>query len=95
MGYVADAAYDVAARLYGLRDAPRAAAEMIRRIGLNGREEQLAGELSGGWKQRLALAHRDDREAYTAAKGPFVAQVLGRAGRAVADGPMPPAEAPR
>ncbi len=43
------------ARLYGLRDARRAACEMIARIGLNGREEQLAGELAGGWKQRLAL----------------------------------------
>ena len=43
------------ARLYGLRDARRATADMIQRIGLNGREEQLAGELSGGWKQRLAL----------------------------------------
>src|SRR5258705_2941517 len=43
------------ARLYGLRDARGAARDMIQRIGLNGREEQLAGELSGGWKQRLAL----------------------------------------
>jgi ABC-2 type transport system ATP-binding protein len=43
------------ARLYGLRDARGAAREMIERIGLRGREEQLAGELSGGWKQRLAL----------------------------------------
>src|SRR2546423_8322667 len=42
------------ARLYGLRDARGAAREMIQRIGLSGREEQLAGELSGGWKQRLA-----------------------------------------
>ena len=43
------------ARLYGLRNAKAAAREMIKRIGLTGREEQLAGELSGGWKQRLAL----------------------------------------
>src|SRR6516225_5201622 len=43
------------ARLYGLDDARRAAREMIERLGLGGREEQLAGELSGGWKQRLAL----------------------------------------
>ncbi|MCK1524608.1 MULTISPECIES: ABC transporter ATP-binding protein [unclassified Bradyrhizobium] len=43
------------ARLYGLADARGAARDMIKRIGLAGREEQLAGELSGGWKQRLAL----------------------------------------
>ena len=43
------------ARLYGVPDARGAAREMIGRLGLSGREEQLAGELSGGWKQRLAL----------------------------------------
>jgi ABC-2 type transport system ATP-binding protein len=43
------------ARIYGL-DAPvKSAREMIDRLGLHGREEQLAAQLSGGWKQRLAL----------------------------------------
>jgi ABC-2 type transport system ATP-binding protein len=43
------------ARIYGI-DKPRAAVRAaIERLGLTGREEQLAGELSGGWKQRLAL----------------------------------------
>jgi ABC-2 type transport system ATP-binding protein len=43
------------ARLYGLANPVAAAAAMIQRIGLAGRERQLAAELSGGWKQRLAL----------------------------------------
>jgi ABC-2 type transport system ATP-binding protein len=43
------------ARLYQLPDPAGAARAMIQRLGLGGREEQLAGELSGGWKQRLAL----------------------------------------
>ena len=43
------------ARLYGVRDARGAARDMIARLGLTGRGEQLAGDLSGGWKQRLAL----------------------------------------
>jgi ABC-2 type transport system ATP-binding protein len=43
------------ARVYGLDAPTRAARQMISRLGLDGREEQLAGSLSGGWKQRLAL----------------------------------------
>ncbi|MEJ0077422.1 MAG: ABC transporter ATP-binding protein [Alphaproteobacteria bacterium] len=43
------------ARLYDVPDPVGAARGMIERLGLKGREEQLAGSLSGGWKQRLAL----------------------------------------
>jgi ABC-2 type transport system ATP-binding protein len=42
-------------RIYGLARPRKAARAAIERLGLTGREEQLAGELSGGWKQRLAL----------------------------------------
>jgi ABC-2 type transport system ATP-binding protein len=43
------------ARVFGLANPKQAARDMVASIGLRGREEQLAGELSGGWKQRLAL----------------------------------------
>jgi ABC-2 type transport system ATP-binding protein len=43
------------ARVYGIDDPVGAARSMIDRLGLHGREEQIAGTLSGGWKQRLAL----------------------------------------
>jgi ABC-2 type transport system ATP-binding protein len=42
-------------RIYGLARPVLEARAAIARLGLTGREEQLAGELSGGWKQRLAL----------------------------------------
>jgi ABC-2 type transport system ATP-binding protein len=44
------------ARMYGMDDRKQAVAEAIRQLGLESRQDQLAGSLSGGWKQRLALA---------------------------------------
>jgi ABC-2 type transport system ATP-binding protein len=43
------------ARIYGIPKPTEAAREMIEHLGLTGREDQIAGLLSGGWKQRLAL----------------------------------------
>jgi ABC-2 type transport system ATP-binding protein len=43
------------ARIYGIAKPRAAARAAIERLGLTGREEQVAGDLSGGWKQRLAL----------------------------------------
>ncbi len=42
-------------RVYGLASPREAATQAIHRLGLEGRENQLASQLSGGWKQRLAL----------------------------------------
>ncbi len=47
---------DFVARMYAVKNRKQAVRESIERLGLAGRERQLAGELSGGWKQRLALA---------------------------------------
>ena len=43
------------ARVYGVPEPRQAAREAIGRLGLSTRAEQFAGDLSGGWKQRLAL----------------------------------------
>ena len=44
------------ARLYDMPRPRETAREAIARLGLGDRAQQLAGHLSGGWKQRLALA---------------------------------------
>ncbi len=44
------------ARVHGLDHPRRRVDEALNRLGLAARRGQLAGQLSGGWKQRLALA---------------------------------------
>ncbi|MFK0299372.1 ABC transporter ATP-binding protein [Brevundimonas sp. NPDC090276] len=44
------------ARVYGLDDRADRVDRALERLGLADRRNQLAGALSGGWKQRLALA---------------------------------------
>jgi ABC-2 type transport system ATP-binding protein len=47
---------DFVARMYAVKNRREAVSESIERLGLTERRHQLAGQLSGGWKQRLALA---------------------------------------
>jgi ABC-2 type transport system ATP-binding protein len=43
------------ARMYELPDRRARVEAMLERLGLQHRQDQLTGELSGGWKQRMAL----------------------------------------
>jgi ABC-2 type transport system ATP-binding protein len=47
---------DFIARIYAVRDRRAAVRRSLERLGLANRSQQVAGQLSGGWKQRLALA---------------------------------------
>ncbi len=47
---------DFVARIYALPDRKAAISASLENLGLTARRKQLAGTLSGGWKQRLALA---------------------------------------
>ena len=47
---------DFVARMFAVRNRREAVKRSLERLGLAERREQLAGQLSGGWKQRLALA---------------------------------------
>lgn len=47
---------DFTARMYGMDRRRERVEDALERLGLSQRQKQLAGELSGGWKQRLALA---------------------------------------
>ena len=44
------------ARIYGMNRIGHRVSQTLDRLGLTQRQHQLAGSLSGGWKQRLALA---------------------------------------
>lgn len=46
---------DFVARLYDVPDRKGKVDESIEKLGMSSRRDQLAGTLSGGWKQRLAL----------------------------------------
>ncbi len=47
---------DFIAQLYGMPQRKAAVEKSLERLGMADRRRQLAGQLSGGWKQRLALA---------------------------------------
>jgi ABC-2 type transport system ATP-binding protein len=47
---------DFIARVYAVPESGRNVQHALERLGLENRSHQLAGQLSGGWKQRLALA---------------------------------------
>jgi ABC-2 type transport system ATP-binding protein len=47
---------DFVARVYGLAEKRKTVDATLAQLGLTARQHQLAGQLSGGWKQRLALA---------------------------------------
>lgn len=47
---------DFVARMFGMANRRQAVEQSLEDLGLTGRRDQLAGTLSGGWKQRLALA---------------------------------------
>src|SRR5713226_3340910 len=47
---------DFVARMYDVRNRRQTVRESLDGLGLARRKNQLAGQLSGGWKQRLALA---------------------------------------
>ncbi len=47
---------DFIARMYEVKNRRETVRESLKELGLSERKDQLAGHLSGGWKQRLALA---------------------------------------